>query len=177
MWRILFAGVRYARLGAEQFPKLGHFIVENAAIWERLPPRLQRNIPNIQLPFRQRPRVYIPDIEAFTMSNVPPKVTGLPMVVYVSLKNTRHGPRLKVSKRYGKSVSFEYLFTITIEDQPRAIGKTGSINRDDVELAKRWITLNEDVLVCYWEQVEDFCTMDISLSLEKVERNTLLKLY
>ena len=39
--------------------------------------------------------------DSFLMTNLLQKDTGLPMAVYVSLKQGGHGPRIKVSQSYG----------------------------------------------------------------------------
>ena len=39
--------------------------------------------------------------DTFLMTSLPERITGLPMVIYVSLKQGGHVPRLKVSKQYG----------------------------------------------------------------------------
>jgi hypothetical protein len=53
--------------------------------------------------------------QAFTMVNLQPKRTGLPMVVYVSPKNALHGPRVKVSKRYRKKMAHGEWFLLKIQ--------------------------------------------------------------
>ncbi|KAL0029905.1 hypothetical protein WJX77_006762 [Trebouxia sp. C0004] len=86
------------------------------------------------------------------MTNLCPKCTGLPFVVYVSTKGkVAHGPRIKASSKYGKKASKGDWFTITIEDQPQVIGETTGLKRCDVQMAKKWVRVNKGKLLQIWE--------------------------
>ena len=67
------------------------------------------------------------DLEVFSIANALTEDTGLPMVIYIIQKNAPHGPRIKVSKSYGDKVIQGNWFTMTIEQNPRVIGKVGRI--------------------------------------------------
>lgn len=98
----------------------------------------------------------------FFMTNLRPKRTGLPFVVYVSPKgNVAHGPRIKVSNKYGEKASEGDLFTITIEDQPQVIGESTGLNRRDVQMAKKWVRVNKDELLKIWEDDIDVFDADL----------------
>ena len=99
----------------------------------------------------------------FFMTNLRPKRTGLPFVVYVSPKgNVAHGPRIKVSNKYGEKASEGDWFTITIEDQPRVIGDLSTgLNRRDVQMAKNWVRINKDELLQIWEDDIDVFDADL----------------
>ena len=105
--------------------------------------------------------------DTYAMANVRPKVTGLPMVVYISERNARHGPRLKVSQFYGDKISRDALFSVTIERTPRVVGDRGAIRSRDLGLVFDFIELNMQVLLAYWEQTID--TAEMVQGLRKVE--------
>ena len=92
-----------------------------------------------------------------TFTNLRPKRTGLPFVVYVSPKgNAANGPRIKASNKYGEKASEGDWFTITVEDQPRVIGdRSSSLKRSGVQMAKNWVQANKDELLKIWEDDVD----------------------
>ena len=92
----------------------------------------------------------------FFKTNLRPKRTGLLFVVYVSPKGrSTHGPRIKASNKYGDKTSEGDWFTITIADEPQVIGDSEPIKRKDVQMAKRWVQINEDKLLEVWEDEVD----------------------
>jgi len=96
------------------------------------------------------------NVDLFFMTNLRPERTGLPFVVYVSLKDgVAHGPRIKVSNQYGEKASTGDWFTITIEDQPHVIGDSTGLKRCDVQMAKKWVRANKDELLKIWEDDVD----------------------
>ena len=92
------------------------------------------------------------DLETFAMSNVPPKRTGLPMVVYIGPKNAKHGCRLKVSQFYGTKMRVGQWFFMTVEHEPHIIGDTGEIKLKDIKLVQDFIIINIRVILDFWEQ-------------------------
>ena len=92
------------------------------------------------------------DLETFAMSNVPPKRTGLPMVVYIGPKNAKHGCRLKVSQFYGTKMRVGQWFFMTVEHEPHIIGDTGGIKLKDIKLVQDFIIINIRVILDFWEQ-------------------------
>ena len=108
-------------------------------------------------------------LTSFAMANVRPKYTGLPMIIYVSEKNARHGPRIKVSQSYGDQLRGNALFSVTIERNPRVIGKRGDIRARDIGLVMEFIELNMPLLLAYWEQEPVVDTLDMLQSLRKIE--------
>ena len=91
------------------------------------------------------------------MANVRPDETGLKMVVYISPRmGVKHGPRIKVSTFYGEKIYNGTLhdkgnyFSITIEDEPRVIGRVGDIKLEDVKKACQFVRENKDVLLKLW---------------------------
>jgi predicted RNA-binding protein len=82
----------------------------------------------------------------YEMANFDQNDTGLDEVIYVSVKQGSHGPRLKVFKN--KQPKGEN-FSVTIEDTPRMIGKV-FVNAKELKRIVEFITLNKQVLLDYW---------------------------
>jgi hypothetical protein len=107
--------------------------------------------------------------QVYGMANLGSKKTGLPMVVWVSPKNAPHGPRLKVSQRYGDKTRVGEWFTMTLEDEPRVIGELGQIRQKDIELVEEFIKKNKSLLLAYWDQDEYVDTSDLIEGLQRVD--------
>ena len=108
------------------------------------------------------------DLDTFAMSNVPPKRTGLPMVVYIGPKNANHGCKLKVSQFYGTKMRVGQWFSMTVEHEPRIIGDTGDIKMKDIKLVQDFIEINMRVILDFWEQDECIDPTDMMDALIKV---------
>lgn len=88
------------------------------------------------------------DLDFFLMANLSPKRTGLPFVVWISPKGgARHDARIKIA-RSPKAHPSEFV-SVAIRPEVRAIG--GGISPQDLALIKRWVQLNYDVLIRYWD--------------------------
>ena len=96
------------------------------------------------------------------MANFYQKTTGLEEVIYVSVKQGSHGPRLKVFK--DKRPQGDN-FSVTIEDNPKTIGK---VFVDSKELRKifEFVNVNQELLINYWNFEID--TVELSNGLKKV---------
>lgn len=106
------------------------------------------------------------DLETFAMSTVHPEETGLPMVVFISIKNAEHGCRLKVSQIYGTKVRFAQWFSMTVEDEPRITGDTGDIKTKDIQQVKEFIRLNRHVILDFWDQTDCISPRDMVDALQ-----------
>jgi hypothetical protein len=83
------------------------------------------------------------------MANLSPKSTGLPFVVWICPKaGTQYDVRVKVSK--GPKVNPSELLSVAVRPDVRVIGP-GLLSTPDLALLKRWIQLNHDVIVKYWD--------------------------
>lgn len=83
-------------------------------------------------------------------------------------KYAGHSPRIKVAKDYGNKAVYGHWFCMTIADHPRVIGDTGDIRVKDLVLVERFILLNKQLLLEYWEeQIED--VMDMIGRLSSIE--------
>jgi hypothetical protein len=89
------------------------------------------------------------DSEAlFEMANLFSKHTGLPFVVWISYKGgARHDARVKVSP--GPKVLPSEMVSVAIRPHIRVV--EGSLDASDLSLLSRWIELNHDILLKYWE--------------------------
>lgn len=85
----------------------------------------------------------------FETANLPPKRTGLPFVVWISPKaGVPHDARVKVSK--GPKVHASELISVAIRPEVKVVGG-GKMNAHDLALLKKWIELNQDVILKYWD--------------------------
>jgi hypothetical protein len=83
----------------------------------------------------------------FDMANLRPDRTGLPYVVFISQKGgARHDVRIKLAR--AAKVRPSEMLTVAVRPVPRLI--RGTMNREEFDLVKRWIELNRNVLIDYW---------------------------
>lgn len=89
------------------------------------------------------------DSEAlFEMANLFSKHTGLPFVVWISYKGgAQHDVRVKVSR--GPKVHPSEMVSVAIRPDIRVV--EGHLSASDFALLSRWIQLNYDTLLQYWE--------------------------
>ena len=87
------------------------------------------------------------DSEAlFEMANLFSTHTGLPFVVWISYKgDARHD--VKVSA--GPKVVPSEMVSVAIRPHIRVV--EGNMNASDLALLSKWIELNDDILLKYWE--------------------------
>lgn len=86
------------------------------------------------------------------MVNLGKNTTKLPVIIYISdNRGVNHGPRIKVNSEYGNTWSGSS-FTITIDAEPRVIGDTKKIKKDDMLDIIDWVKLNKEILLSYWKQ-------------------------
>ena len=82
----------------------------------------------------------------FEMAQVHPKESGLNYPVYISEKNAKHGPRVKIFKHNGKSGP---TFSITVSDNPQVIGNS-FVNKRELKRMINWVILNKQTLIDLW---------------------------
>lgn len=89
------------------------------------------------------------DAEAlFEMANLVPQDTGLPFVVWISPRgNARHDVRVKVSKN-AKAIPSQ-MVSVTIRPTVEVV--EGSMKASDLSLLKKWLELNHDLILKYWD--------------------------
>jgi hypothetical protein len=83
----------------------------------------------------------------FDMANLRPERTGLPFVVFISQRGgARHDVRIKLAR--SARVRPSEMLTVALRPRPRLI--RGEMNASEFDLLRRWIELNRDVLIGYW---------------------------
>jgi len=101
----------------------------------------------------------------FEMANLFPKHTGLPFVVWISYKGgAQHDVRVKVSPG-PKAIPSEM---ISVAIRPRVRVVDGKMDATDLAALTRWIELNHDVLLKYWEGEID--TKDALDAIRQIEK-------
>jgi hypothetical protein len=107
---------------------------------------------------------------SFDISNLRPERTGLPFVAFVSQKGgARHDVRIKLAR--APRVRASEMITVAVRPVPRVI--RGSISGREFDLVRKWVELNSDVLVRYWngaiEYTEDM--MELLKPLPETDRS------
>ena len=89
------------------------------------------------------------DSEAlFEMANLFSKHTGLPFVVWISYRGgAQHDVRVKVSA--GPKALPSQMVSVAIRPNVRVV--EGKMSASDLALLTKWVELNHDVLVQYWD--------------------------
>jgi hypothetical protein len=88
--------------------------------------------------------------DGYLMANLPPRLTGLPMIVWVSERgNARHDVRIKVNPTHGSRVDHANLATVAVRPVPRLVA--GRLAAADLTAVSDWIRRNESVILDYWE--------------------------
>jgi hypothetical protein len=88
--------------------------------------------------------------DAYTMANLRPADTGLPMVVWVSERgNARHDVRVKVCRVHGDKIQYSNTVSMAVRPQPHLV--EGQLSQADIDLVSLWITINAKTIVAYWD--------------------------
>ena len=99
----------------------------------------------------------------FEMANLWPNDTGLDEIIWISVKNANHGPRIKIYKN--KQPKGEN-FSVTIEDNPTTIGEV-FVNSKELSRIFEFVKLNKDNLIKYWEF--EISTKEVTDNLLKIK--------
>ena len=85
---------------------------------------------------------------SYEMANLRPERTGLPFVVFISQKGgARHDVRVKVAR--GAKVRPSEMVTVAIRPSVRVV--RGALDPRDLTALTRWIEVNRDTLIRYWD--------------------------
>jgi hypothetical protein len=104
--------------------------------------------------------------DLFEMANLSPKRTGLPFVVWISPKaGAQHGVRVKVSK--GPKAHPEELISVALRPDVHVVGGR-SMTAHNLALLKKWVELNQDVIVKYWDGEIEY-TEDAIAALKPIQ--------
>jgi hypothetical protein len=92
--------------------------------------------------------------DIFLMTNLSPRMTGLPMAVWVSPRsNARHDVRIKVNMTHGNRMNIDNTAVVAVRPSPRVL--SGRLGSDDQRVVAEWITLNLDAIFSYWNEELD----------------------
>ena len=104
----------------------------------------------------------MPADHMFLMTKLRPNRTGLPFVVYVSVKGCDACvPHITASRRYCENVHEGDWFGITIAEQPMLLGDFTGVKSHDIEMVKKWVLINKDQLLRIWEDNIDVFDADL----------------
>ena len=103
--------------------------------------------------------------DIFHMTNLSPRMTGLPMSVWVSPRgNARHDVRVKVNMTHGRQMTIENTAVVAVRPVPRVLA--GRLSADDRHPVYDWIKLNSEAIVAY--RNEELDTDEFIESLKKL---------
>ncbi len=102
--------------------------------------------------------------DIFEMTNLSPRMTGLPMSVWVSPRgNARHDVRIKVNMTHRRQMNIDNTAVVAVRPSPRVIA--GHLTTDDQRIVAEWIALNADAIIDYWDEM-----LDTDQLLERLKR-------
>ena len=88
--------------------------------------------------------------DLYEMANLYPDTTGLPMTVWVSPRgNARHDVRVKVNMTHGDQMNIANTAVVAVRPSPRIVA--GQLPPADAQEVFRWVSMNSDALVAYWD--------------------------
>ena len=92
-----------------------------------------------------------PAEDLFEMANLSPGLTGLPMVVWISERGgARHDARVKVSLVHGRRARPDLTTSVSVRPDVRVVAGP-ALDPHDLALVRRWVELNRDALIAYWD--------------------------
>jgi hypothetical protein len=101
--------------------------------------------------------------DIFFMTNLSPRMTGLPMAVWVSPRgNARHDVRIKVNTTHGNQMNIDDTAVVGVRASPQLV--SGRLSSGDERAVSAWITLNLAAIVAYWEG--DIDTLELVQTLK-----------
>lgn len=93
-------------------------------------------------------------VDLFTMTNLYPRRTGLPMTVWVSPRGgARHAARIKVNMQHGERMTIGNTAVVRLRPAPAVIA--GKLSASDRLLIFTWIAMNEAALIEHWNGLID----------------------
>ena len=101
----------------------------------------------------------------YEMANLFPKHTGLPFVVWVSIRGrARHDVRVRVS--LGSKVQPDDFISVGIRPAVHVIDGDGAMIPYQLGLLTEWIELNRETILQYWN--EEIDTVDLAAAIRPV---------
>ncbi|HEV2099556.1 MAG TPA: hypothetical protein VGR45_11610 [Stellaceae bacterium] len=103
--------------------------------------------------------------DIFELTNLSPRMTGLPMSVWVSPRgNARHNVRIKVNMTHGRQMNIDNTTVVAVRPSPRVVA--GRLTSDDQRVVAAWTALNAQAIIDYWGEKLD--TDQFLSSLERL---------
>lgn len=92
--------------------------------------------------------------DIFEMTNLSPRMTGLPKSVWVSPRgNARHDVRIKVNMAHGRQMNIDNTAVVAVRPSPRVVA--GHLTSDDQRVVAEWTALNFQAVIDYWDEKLD----------------------
>ena len=105
------------------------------------------------------------DGDLYEMANLYPRDTGLPMTIWVNPKgNAQHDARIKVCLTPGDRMDASNTAVVAVRPQPHVIA--GQLSSQDFAEVGRWIDLNRDALLGYWDGIVS--TVEFATRIKKI---------
>jgi hypothetical protein len=106
-----------------------------------------QNTPAPDLP-RSRPKLVLDECQTYEMVNLVPRLTGLPMTIWHKPKGGARHAGIKVNGVHGRRMAMENVASVRLQPVPKVVA--GSLSADDRAKVFRWIAMNEEALLDYW---------------------------
>lgn len=104
----------------------------------------------------------------FVLSNIQGERIGLRTTIWVSHKIPFQNACLRLFNDYSQSYKKSNVCSVSISDDPRIVGGfIGQITNDDMTILKKFIVLNKEALLDFWNSSEDD-VIDLVPNLKKV---------
>src|SRR5262245_36627235 len=88
------------------------------------------------------------------MTNLYPRTTGLPMVVWVGPSyGALHDARIKVMQVHGTRMDPGNLAVVAPRPRPHVVA--GHLTAGDLQAVSQWITLNKTAILNHWNGLTD----------------------
>jgi hypothetical protein len=85
------------------------------------------------------------------MTNLYPRTTGLPMVIWVGPRyGARHDVRLKAMQHHGNRMDPGDLAVVALRPNVHVVA--GQLSAVDLDEIRRWVDLNWDAILAHWEE-------------------------
>jgi hypothetical protein len=92
--------------------------------------------------------------ELALMTNLYPRSTGLPMVIWVGPSyGAPHDVRIKVMQAHGQQMDPGNLAVVAVRPAPHVVA--GRLSAADLDLVSRWLKLNEAAVLDHWNALID----------------------
>ena len=103
--------------------------------------------------------------ETYEMANLYPRETGLPLTIWVSPRGrARHDARVKVCMTPGNRMDTTNCAVVAIRPEPRLMA--GKLSPRDFDIIARWIVLNQNALIEYWDGA--LGTLELATRLQRL---------